>query len=112
MGKERRRTRIKSKIDELPDDVKELIDKRLADVTVSYEEIAEEITEMGYTIGKSSIGRYALRQNDVAKRLKEAQQQTIALINAVKSNPDMDYTEAGLQILTDGLVKKFATAQE
>jgi hypothetical protein len=44
--------------------------------------------------------------------LKEAQEQTRVLVNAVKSNPEVDYTEAGLQILMDQLIKKMTTAQE
>jgi hypothetical protein len=113
MAKQQRtRTRIKSRIDELPEELRDLIDKRLTDTRVTYIEIAEEISQKGYLISKSSVGRYALRQGCVLNRLKEAQEQTRVLMNAVKTNPDVDYTEAGMQILMDQLIKKMATAQE
>lgn len=112
MGDQRERTRIKSRIDELPQDVVDLINDRLSDVAITYQEISDEVTELGYEISKSSIGRFAIRQNKATQRLKEAQEQTKALLNAVKKNPDLDYTEAGMQILMDSLVKRIAMAQE
>jgi hypothetical protein len=42
----------------------------------------------------------------------EAQRQTEVLINAVKMNPDVDYTDAGNMLLADGLIKRLATAEE
>lgn len=112
MGEQRERTRVKSRIDELPEEVVNLINERLSDVSITYQEISEEVTELGYEISKSSVGRYAIRQNKATQRLKEAQEQTKALLNAVKKNPDLDYTEAGMQILMDSLVKRIAMAQE
>lgn len=112
MGKERERNRIKSRIDELPEEMVELINQRLSDVTITYQEIADEVNNLGYEISKSSIGRYALRQNAAVKRLLEAQEQTKALVGAIKKNPDLDYTDAGMQILMDSLVKRISMAQE
>jgi hypothetical protein len=112
MGKQRQRTRIKSRIDELSEEMKNLIDARLADVNITYIEIAAELHSKGYEVSKSSIGRYALRQGAALNRLKQAQDQTKALINAVKKNPDTDYTEAGMQILMDSLVRSITMAQE
>ncbi len=112
MGKQRQKKRVKSRIDELPPELRDLIDIRLANVNITYREIADEVTTKGYDISKSSIGRYALRQGSALQRLKEAQEQTRVLVNAVKSHPDVDYTEAGLQILMDQLIKKMTIAQE
>lgn len=112
MGKQRQKKRIKSRIDELPLELQELVDIRLSNVNITYQEIAEEITAKGYEISKSSVGRYALRQGGVLQRLKEAQEQTRVLVSAIKNNPEQDYTEAGLQILMDQLIKKMSLAQE
>jgi len=112
MGKQRTKKRVKSRIDELPLDLQELVDIRLANVNITYQEIADELCEKGYLVSKSSVGRYALRQGGALQRLKEAQEQTRVLVNAIKSNPEQDYTEAGLQILMDQLVKKMSMAQE
>lgn len=112
MGKQRVKTRIRSRIDELPEEMRNLVDERLADVNITYREISTELNKNGYEVSKSSIGRYALRQGSALNRLKQAQEQTKVLINAVKRNPDADYTEAGMQILMDSLVRSITMAQE
>lgn len=112
MGKERQRTRINSKIDQLPEDIRLQVDEMIIDTTITYQEISEWLESQGVEIGKSSIGRYALRTNSATQRLIEAQRQTEALVNVIKRNPDVDYTDAGLLMLMDGLVKKISTAEE
>ncbi|WP_113673484.1 phage protein Gp27 family protein [Vallitalea guaymasensis] len=112
MGEQRRRTRITSKIDQLPEGIKNEIDDLLLDSTVTYAEIAEYLNTRGYEISKSAVGRYAIRQNSVASRLKEAQERTKVLVKAVQQNPDLDYTQAGMQILMDSLIERISLAQE
>jgi len=112
MGKERQRTRITSKVDQLPEDVRLQVDEMIIDTTVTYQEISEWLQEKGFEVSKSSIGRYALRTTAATQRLIEAQRQTEALVNVIKKNPDVDYTDAGLLMLMDGLVKKISTAEE
>jgi len=112
MGKERTRTRVNSKVDSLPEEIRLKVDEMIIDTSNTYQGIAEWVYEQGYEVSKSSVGRYALRTNAVTQRLIEAQKQTEALVNVVKRNPDVDYTDAGLMMLMDGLVKKLATAEE
>jgi hypothetical protein len=112
MGEQRRRTRIRSKIDDLPPDVKVMVDLMLADTRNTYQMIADYIASTGNEVSKSAVGAYALRKNSAAQRLKEAQEQTKTLIEVVKQNPDADYTEPALQIIGGELTKKFAAAQE
>lgn len=112
MGKERQRTRTNSKIDQLPEEIKNQVDEMMLDTSNSYESISLWLKEEGYDISKSAVGRYALKTNKVTQRLIEAQEQTKALVSVVKRNPDVDYTDAGLMMLMDGLVKKLATAEE
>ncbi len=112
MGNQRKKNRIRCKIDNLPPEIKERVDLMLADTKYTYMEIAMALAEDGYEISKSAVGRYALRTNGAAQRLIEAQEQTKALINVMKNNPDTDYTEASMQLLMDGLTKKLAAAQE
>ena len=90
MGKQRERNRIKSRVDELPQDAREMLDRMLGDVTNTYAEISEAMGSRGWDISKSSIGRYAMRQNAVARRLKESREQMVALINEVKDNNDVE----------------------
>jgi len=112
MGEERRRTRIRCKIDDLPPDVKVMVDLMLADTRNTYQMIVDYIVSTGNEVSKSAVGAYALRKNNAAQRLMEAQEQTKTLIEVIKKNPDTDYTEGALQIMTGELTKKFATAQE
>ncbi len=111
MGKERQRNRIKSRVDELPDDIRELLDEMLADVNYSYKEIADEITDRGFNISKSAVGRYAIRQNAISKRLKEVAEQTRVIVEAAQNN-NFDAVGATTSMLTAGLARKIATAQE
>ncbi len=112
MGKERRRTRVTTSLDELPEEIKLQVDVKLVKTKTSYQAISDWLKGQGYDISKSAVGRYALRINEVSQRLVEAQRQTEVLINAVKMNPDVDYTEAGNMLLADGLVKRLAMAEE
>lgn len=111
-GKKRTRTRVSSKIDELPEELRVKVDVMLADASNTYEYISQYLKQEGYEISKSSVGRYAMRSNTATQRLLEAQAQTEQLIRVVKDNPDADYTEAAIMLTMNGLVNKVATAEE
>ena len=96
MAKKRTRTRVSSKIDELPEALRVKVDVMLADTSNTYEYISQYLKQEGYEISKSSVGRYAMRSNTATQRLLEAQVQTEQLIRVVKDNPDADYTEAAI----------------
>lgn len=107
-----KKNRVRSKIDDLPEEVKSKVDEMVADTKYTYAEISLWLKDKGYEISKSSVGRYALRTNNATQRLTEAQEQTKALIEVIKKNPDIDYTEPGLQLLASELTKKIAQAEE
>ena len=112
MGKQRTRTRISSKIDELPEELRMKVDVMLADTSNTYAYISDFLKQEGYEISKSSVGRYANRTNTATQRLLEAQAQTEKLIQVVKENPEADYTEAAIMMFMNGLVDKVAMAEE
>lgn len=112
MGKDRQRLRTRSKIDELPADIKAQVLEMISDTTKTYTDIAESLKEKGYDISRSCVGRYAYTSRATLQRLQKAQEEAKLLIEVVKSNPNEDYTEAGLQILTRELTKRLATAEE
>ncbi|WP_347134389.1 DUF3486 family protein [[Clostridium] symbiosum] len=111
MSKERRRTRVSSTIDKLPDDIKGQLDARLTDTSNTYEELAAWLKAEGYEISKSAIGRYAIRSNQAAQRVAETLQRTQAIAQAVESHPDLDYTKAASMVLMDGLMQRVSTAE-
>lgn len=112
MAKKRTKSRITSKVDELPEDLKTQVDVLLADTSNTYQYISDFLKEEGYPISKSSIGRYAMRSNTAMQRLLEAQAQTEKLVSIVQKNPEADYTEAAMMMLMDGLVNRLATAED
>ena len=112
MGEKRSKQRVCGKIDELPENLRMKVDVMLADVSNSYEYISAFLSEEGYKISKSSVGRYATRTNRAMQRILEAQAQTDRLIQVVKENPETDYTEAAILLTMNGLLNKVATAEE
>lgn len=112
MGDIRERNRIHSRVDEMPPELRQLLDDMLADTRYSYQDITDEINAQGFEISRSSVGRYAMRHNSAAKRLKAAKEQTDALISFIRENQGMESTELATAILTDGLTRRLATADE
>lgn len=112
MGEKRAKSRVTSKIDELPEGLRTKVDVMLADTSNTYEYISQFLKDEGYGISRSSVGRYATRTNRAMQRLLEAQAQADRLIQAVKENPEADYTEAAILITMNGLLNKVATAEE
>ncbi len=112
MGEQRSRNRISCSVDSLPPEGKEMLHEMLLDTNKSYVTIAEALTKRGWKISKSAIGRYAIRNNAAARRLKEAAEKTQQLIAAVKADQGIDATEVATAIMINGLTERFATAEE
>lgn len=109
---ERRRTRVSSTVDKLPDDVKGQLDVKLTDTANTYEELAQWLKAEGFPISKSAIGRYAIRSNQAAQRVAETLRRTQAIAQAVEANPELDYTKAASMVLMDGLMQRVSTAED
>lgn len=109
---ERRRTRVSSTVDRLPDEIRVELDLRLADTANTYEELSAWLKEEGFEISKSAIGRYAIRSTQAAQRVAETLQRTQAIAQAVEAHPDLDYTKAASMVLMDGLMQRVSTAED
>lgn len=110
--KKRRRTRIRSTVDDLPAPLKAVFEAKLADTANTYEELAAWLKAEGYEISKSAIGRYAIRTREAAQRVAETLQRTQAIAQAVEAHPELDYTKAAELVLMDGLMQRVSTAEE
>ena len=77
--RERRRTRISSTVDKLPDDIRTRLDLKLADTANTYEELSAWLKSEGFEISRSAIGRYAIRSTTAAQRVAETLQRTQAI---------------------------------
>ena len=109
---ERRRARVSSTIDRLPDEIRVELDLRLADTENTYEELSAWLKSEGYEISKSAIGRYSIRSAQAAQRVAETLQRTQAIAQAVEAHPDLDYTKAASMVLMDGLMQRVSTAED
>lgn len=112
MGKERNYSRIRCKVDDMPEVIRSELTRMLADNRNTYQDISEQMQGMGFEISKSSIHRYAMRTNAAAKRLKEAGEQTRVLVEHLRDNQDVEATEVATAILMDGLINRLASAEE
>ena len=110
MGEKRTRTRVRCLVDELPEEVRAGVDERLADTSNSYVEISEWLEEQGYSISKSSIGRYALRSGKTAQRLREINEQAQAYAKLIKENQEMDIAKVASTIYLRGLLSRVVEA--
>lgn len=104
--------RVRYKIDEYPDEVKQLLDDMLLDIRNTYQDIADKLTEKGYPVSRSSIHRYARHTQAAAERIRKASEQTRTLIEAIKDGQDVAASEVGSALLLDGLINRLASAEE
>ena len=68
MGDQRERNRIKSRVDELPDEIRAQLDAMLADVNYTYQDIADTITDLGYEISRSAVEASKLSKKKLSDR--------------------------------------------
>jgi len=99
MNKRRRH----SKIDELPPDLVEVINRKLAGTDTdgrkyTYREIADFLDGLGHAVSKSSVGRYG--QNFLARleRLKIVKDQARAIVTDNADRPSTELAEAANQL--------------
>ena len=107
-----KRTRINSKIGQLPEAIQDQIDEMLLDTSITYDYIAKWLTDQGYEISRSAVGRYAVRANKAAARVAENLEQMEAIVKLVEKNPDVDYTKANRMLMMDGLARRLSTAED
>lgn len=105
--------RKRSKIDELPADIKAELDELLLDTSVTYTEISQWLKSQGCNISKSTVGKYALETKKLATRLIETQTRVQELVKAARKNQDDEgLTEGALQIAVGKLSEKIALIEE
>lgn len=105
--------RKRSKIDELPEEIKNELDELLLDTRVTYTDISGWLKEQGYDISKSTVGKYALETKKLASRLLETQARVQELVKVARQNQDDEYlTEGALQIAVNKLSESIALIEE
>lgn len=105
-----KRTRIRCLVDELPDDVRRELDELLADTAMSYVAISAWLQTKGYTICKSSIGKYAKRNGQMRMRLREINESARAYADMILENPELDIAKVASSIYLQQLTNRIVEA--
>lgn len=102
-----------NKVYELPEEIREEVDRRLMDTSITYSDISAWLAEEGYLISKSTIGRYALETKQLAHRLMETQTRVREMMKIAKNTQDDELlTEGALQIAVGKLSEKIALIED
>ncbi len=102
--------RIRCLIDELPPDVRTELDEMLADTSWGYVAISAELARKGYSISKSSIGRYAQRNGKTALRLREIREQAQQYARLIEENQELDLAKVASNIYLQNLLARVVQA--
>lgn len=109
---EKKRTRVNSKIGQLPPNVKAQVDVLLADSSNTFTDISDWLKAEDFDISRGAVGRYALRANKAAGRVAETLQKSKAIIEMLEQHPEMDAAKASQALMMDGLMQRLSTAEE
>ncbi len=97
-------------MDELPEEVRARADAMLLDNTISYQTIADMITEAGYPISKSSVGRYAKRTGREIQRLRHVREYADAIIAALKEHRGLELSDVATALMMDNVIQVLSEA--
>lgn len=93
----------RSKVEDLPVDVRDELDKRLFKGNFShYKQLEVWLAARGYEIGKSSLHRYGSRLEERMAQLKRSTEQAKALVAASPDDAG-DMTEATMRLMQEKL---------
>lgn len=99
-------------VNDLPEDVKEELDNLLVK-GITYVNISEWLKEQGYSISKSTVGKYALETKKLSIRLIETQTRVRELIKVARQNQDDEgLVEGALQIASNKLSEEIAMIED
>ena len=102
-----------NKVYELPEEIRDEVDRRLMDTSITYSDISVWLLNQGYEVSKSTIGRYSLETKQLANRLMETQTRVREMMKIAKNTQDDELlTEGALQIAVGKLSEKIALIEE
>lgn len=97
------------KVEQLPPEIKQLVDQMLAKGH-TYEEVVEAVRAAGESIGKSSVGRYYTKYAAAAERIQKAREAMASAIDLVRDRPDTDLGQFASAIMMQSLADRLAQA--
>lgn len=102
--------RVRCLVDELPQDVRMELDAMLADTGTGYVEASLWLQEQGYSISKSSIGRYAQRSGKARLRLREISEMAKEYVRLLKDDQEIDIAKVASSIYLQQLMTRIVEA--
>jgi len=104
------RRRIPTKVEKMPKEIVEAVNRKLAD-GVSYKDIVQFINDIGRgPISKQSISKYARHWATITDRVMQARESCQVLVQAIKENPNSDMAEAAEQMMFTKLIDMIANS--
>ncbi len=104
------RQRIHCLVDDLPDGVRRELDEMLADTSYGYIAISDWLAKEGYTISKSSIGRYAKRNGKMQMRLREINESAKEYAALIRDNQELDLAKVAANVYLQQLMARITEA--
>lgn len=111
----RKRSRVKSSIDQLPTETREKLEWMLSDVNngLTYKDMAETVEAgCGIRLSISAIQRYAARYNRDAKQLKVVSEQMRQIERYMQENSPADLSAYIAALIQNGLLRRIQEGQD
>lgn len=89
-----------SKIDALPDKLRDTVEQMMQQSSFTYAEIADYIKAQGYDVSISSVYRHASSLNATMRELHMAQENFRVIMDEINRYPQLDTTEGIIRLLS------------
>lgn len=106
------KNRIAVKVDELPQEAREAIDRMLAEGDCTYQSIADELEKMGFAITKGAVGRQEARKAADERMDKLMDRQLNALNRWMEKQSGFDAAGAALALVIGKLGRRIGDGGE
>ncbi len=103
MGGSHRKVRRHGKIDHLPEDVRNEVERLLLEPDTTYEDIAEFLGKKGYDISRSAVGRYGKEFLNQVRELRVVEDQARTLVS--EAGDGLILEEAASKLAAKSIVK-------
>lgn len=106
------KNRDSAKVDELPPEAREAIDRMLAEGGCTYQRIADELEKMGFAITKGAVGRHEARKAADERMEKLLDRQLDALNRWMEKQSGFDAAGAALSLVIGKLGRRIGEGGE
>ena len=98
-----------AKVEDLPEEAREIIGRMLAEGGCTYEQIAQALTEAGFCIAKGAIGRHDARKADEQRQNALFRKQLDGLRRLMAKDDGFDMAGSALPLLMGKLCERLAS---